>query len=178
MPRKFVIAIIGTGSDVEPAVSKARELGRLVAENGWVLITGGRNKGVMKAANRGAKQAKNCLNIGIINNRVVEISPDVDVAIITDTGEARNNIIVLSADVVIACGVDEAGTASEVALALKNGKHVILLGVNDSARGFFTGIGENRIRTATSPEEAIRIASELDLGLRGIKALRATKKAK
>jgi len=163
MPRKFVIAIIGSGSDVEPAVSNASELGRLVAEKGWVLITGGRNKGVMKAANCGAKQAKNCLNIGIINNRDVEISPDVDVAIVTDTGEAKNNIIVLSADVVIACGIDEAGTASEVALALKNGKHVILLEANDSARKFFTGIGENSIHTATSPEEAIHIASELDL---------------
>jgi uncharacterized protein (TIGR00725 family) len=177
MPRKFVIAIIGTGSDLEPAVSNASELGRLVAENGWALITGGRNKGVMKAANRGAKQAKNCLNIGIISNRVVEISPDVDVAIITDTGQARNNIIVLSADVVIACGVDGAGTASEVALALKNGNHVILLGANDSAQEFFISIGENRIHTAMSPEEAIQIASELDLSTTGIKAV-STRKPK
>lgn len=158
MPRKFVIAIIGTGSDVEPAVSKARELGRLVAENDWVLVTGGRNKGVMKAANRGAKQANNCLNIGIINNRVVEISPDVDVAIVTDIGEARNNIIVLSADIVIACGVDDAGTASEVSLALKAGKPVIVIGADDPAREFFARIGGETIQFVDSPSAAVEAA--------------------
>lgn len=159
--RKPVIAIIGTGRENEPAVSNARELGRLIAENGWVLITGGRDAGVMKAANEGAREAKDSLTIGILPERDAEISPAVDVAIVTDTGEARNNIIVLSADAVIACGVEGAGTASEVALALKNGKHVILLGENEAAREFFTGIGKNRIHRAESPEDAIQIARKL-----------------
>src|SRR5688572_14613180 len=56
MVRRPVIAIIGSGKDLEPAVSNARELGRLIAENGWVLITGGRDAGVMRAANEGAKE--------------------------------------------------------------------------------------------------------------------------
>ena len=55
MTRKPVIALVGTGRDIEPALSNARELARLIARNGWVLITGGRNAGVMKAANEGAK---------------------------------------------------------------------------------------------------------------------------
>jgi predicted Rossmann-fold nucleotide-binding protein len=42
MRRTPIIAIIGSGSEIEPAVSNARELGRSIAENGWVLITGGR----------------------------------------------------------------------------------------------------------------------------------------
>jgi uncharacterized protein (TIGR00725 family) len=161
MPRRPTIAIVGSGREIEPAVSNACELGRLIAEQGWVLITGGRDAGVMRAANDGAKSAKDSLTIGILPNRNAEISPAVDVAIVTDTGEARNNIIVLSADVVIACGIDGAGTASEVALALKNSKPVLLLGASDEARKFFVQIGGNSINIAQSVAEAIQIASDL-----------------
>ena len=157
--RKLIVAIIGAGRDTEPAISNAHELGRLIAENGWVLITGGRDAGVMKAANEGAKEA-NGLTIGILPNAEADVSPAVDVAIITDTGQARNNIIVLSADVVVACGVEGAGTASEVALALKNGKHVVLLGASKEAKQFFAGIAEGSIHIAESPEVAIRIVNE------------------
>jgi uncharacterized protein (TIGR00725 family) len=151
---------VGTGREAEAAVANARELGRWIAENGWVLMTGGRDDGVMKAANEGAKEVEGSLTIGILPNREAEVSHAVDVAIITDTGEARNNIIVLSADVVIACGVEDPGTASEVALAIKNGKPVILLGANETARLFFTGVGGEKIHLAESPAEAVRIASE------------------
>jgi len=155
MPRKPVIAVVGTGRDVEPAVSNARKLGHLIAENGWVLITGGRNAGVMKATNEGAKEIEGSLTIGILPNREAEVSRAVDVAIITDTGEARNNIIVLSADVVVACGIDGAGTASEVSLATKNGKNVVLVSANDDAAQFFTGIVKDQIHLAATPDEAI-----------------------
>src|SRR5688572_16879753 len=161
MKRRWVIAIVGAGRDIEPAISNARELGRLIGENGWVLITGGRNKGVMKAANQGAKRAKGGLTVGILPKSGGDVSPEVDVAIVTDTGQARNNIIVLSADIVIACGVDGAGTASEVALALKNGKNVILLGVNEDARRFFTGIDGDRVHLAETAEDAAKISRTL-----------------
>ena len=161
MARKPVIAIIGSGSDIEPAVSNARELGRLVAESNWVLIHGGRDAGVMKAASEGAKEATNGLTIGILPDRNAGISDGVDVAIVTETGQARNNIIVLSADVVIACGVDGAGTSSEVSLAIKNGKHVILLGVNEEAKKFFATIGDGKIHLANSATVAVKIAQEL-----------------
>ncbi len=46
------------------------------------------------------------------------MSQAIDIPILTDVGEACNNINVLSSRVVFACGM-EAGTASEVALALK-----------------------------------------------------------
>ena len=161
MTRQPTVAIIGAGRDTEPAVSNGRKLGRLVAENGWVLITGGRNAGVMKAANDGAKQVEGSLTVGILPNPEAEISPAVDVAIVTDTGEARNNILVLSADVVIACGVDGAGTASEVALAIKNGTDVILLNVDDGASRFFTRIGGQRVHAANSPDDAIVTVARL-----------------
>jgi uncharacterized protein (TIGR00725 family) len=161
MPRRPTIAVIGSGREIEPAVSNARELGRLIAEQGWVLITGGRDSGVMRAANEGAKSAKDSLTIGILPNRETKVSPAVDIAIITDTGEARNNIIVLSADVVIACGVEGAGTASEVALALKNGKQVVFLNASEEAINLFGRIGENQMHIAQSAEEVIRIATSL-----------------
>src|SRR5947208_14196355 len=113
MPRKTIVAVVGTGQETEPAISNARELGRLIAEHNWVLITGGRNAGVMQAANEGAKSVDGSLTVAILPKPETEISPDVDVAIVTDMGEARNNIIVLSADIVIACGVNDPGTATE-----------------------------------------------------------------
>jgi uncharacterized protein (TIGR00725 family) len=155
MSRKPVIAVIGSGTEIEPHVTNAQELGRLIAENGWVLLTGGRNAGVMKAANDGAKQVSASLTIGILPDRKGDISPDVDIAIITDTGEARNNIIGLSADVVVACGVVDPGTASEVALAIKNGKDAILLETGETASTFFVGIAGPKIHLANSPTEAI-----------------------
>jgi uncharacterized protein (TIGR00725 family) len=161
MGRAPVIAIIGSGTGGEPAILNARELGRLIAGNAWVLISGGRDSGVMKAANQGAKEAGNGITIGILPEQHSAVSPNVDVAIVTDTGQARNNIIVLSADVTIACGVDGAGTASEVSLAIKNGKHVILLGVNEEAKKFFATIGREKVLVAETPSEAIEIAKTL-----------------
>lgn len=157
MPRRTVIAVIGSGRDVEPAVSNAQEVGRLIAKNRWVLLSGGRDAGVMRAANRGAKEVEGNLTVGILPNREAAVSPDVDVAIVTDTGHSRNNIIVLSADVVIACGVDGAGTASEVALALKNRKPVVLLGSSEQAIGFFSTIGTDLLHNAESPSQAIDV---------------------
>jgi uncharacterized protein (TIGR00725 family) len=157
--RRSVIAIVGSGTATEAAVSNAHELGQLIAEQGWVLITGGRDAGVMKAANAGAKQAKESLTIGILPDASTEVSPGVDVAIVAGMGEARNNIIVLSADAVIACGVGDSGTASEVALAIKNRKPVILLDVADAARQFFSDIGGDDVHIAISPMQAIQVVS-------------------
>jgi len=130
----------------------------MVAENGWVLITGGRDSGVMKAASEGAKQIDGSLTVGILPTAVTEVCPAVDVPIITDIGEARNNVIVRSASVVIGCGASDAGTASEIALAIKAGKPVILLEGGFHANAYFRDIGEGRVRTAVSPTEAIALA--------------------
>ena len=156
MSRRPVIAVVGSGRDIGRDLSTAREMGRLIAANGWVLITGGRNAGVMREANAGAKEADG-LTIGILPNRDAEVSPDVDVAVVTDTGQARNNIIVLSADVVVACGVEGAGTASELALALKNGKPVILLEASGAAENFFREIGSIRVEAAGTPAAAVEL---------------------
>ena len=161
MGRRTIIAIVGSGSDNESAASNAHELGRLIAEEGWVLITGGRDAGVMKAANEGAKEVSSSLTIGIMPDPMTEPGSGVDVAIVTDTGEARNNIIVLSADVVVACGVDDPGTASEVSLAIKNRRPLILLEAKDDAKKFFGRIGAERVHVARMPVEALAILRRL-----------------
>lgn len=145
---------------LESDITNAFELGKRIAQQGWILLSGGRKQGVMHAVSEGAKSAGG-LTIGIIpttdNNNT---SDAVDIAIITGMGSARNNINVLSSDVVIACGMG-AGTASEVALALKAKKQVILLTENQKSIDFFQTIGKDKVHIATTSEEAIGIAQKL-----------------
>ena len=129
MTRKPVVGVMG-GADVGAEVcALARELGQRIAERGWVLLNGGRDAGVMRASAAGAHEAGGTV-IGILpDSDTSRAAPDLDYAIVTGMGDARNLINVLSSDVVIACP-GGAGTLSEVALALKNNKRVILLGWN------------------------------------------------
>jgi uncharacterized protein (TIGR00725 family) len=158
------LVIVGVMGPGEGATERDREnayqLGRAIAQEGWALITGGRNQGVMDSASRGAKEAGG-LTIGILPSADKDgISPFVDVPIVTGMGEARNNINVLSSDVVFACGMG-AGTASEVALAVKGRRHVILLDVGDQAAPFFVELDPNRVHVATDVENAVGTARHL-----------------
>jgi uncharacterized protein (TIGR00725 family) len=154
-----VIGVMGGGENATPqAVQWAERLGELIAAERWVLLTGGRRHGVMDAASQGAKQAGG-LVIGVIPEREPgDVSDAVDVAILTGMGNARNNINVLSSDVVIACGEAEAGTLSEVALAIKARKQVVLLNVDEDTRQFLTRVGHGLVATAATPEEAVELA--------------------
>ncbi|MBN1510717.1 MAG: TIGR00725 family protein [Phycisphaerae bacterium] len=129
--RKAIIGVMG-GSHVPPAIEQqAEQLGRAIAAQGWILLNGGRNCGVMAASARGAR-AEGGTTIGILpGQNTDDAAPDVDIAIVTGMGDARNLVNVLSSTVVVAMP-GGTGTASEVALALKNGKRVILLGFPDS----------------------------------------------
>ena len=141
-------------------LQNAYELGKLIAQQGWVLLTGGRNVGVMDAANQGAKSA-NGLTVGILpGNNTNDVSESVDLAIVTNLGNARNNINVLSADVVIACGMS-AGTAAEIALALKANKKVILLNNNQESKLFFQRLSPENIYFVHSLVEVIKITNKI-----------------
>lgn len=152
---------MGPGGDANPeAIAVAFELGQLIASEGWVLLTGGRDAGIMDAACKGAK-ASGGLTIGILPNADgVGMSDAVDIPIFTDMGQARNNINALSSRVVIACGMGP-GTASEIALALKARKKVILLGSTQEAVSFFRSLEEENVFVASQPDEAIAIAKTL-----------------
>ena len=135
----------------------AEELGELAARAGWIVLTGGRDTGVMRAALRGAKRVEGSLTVGVLPGRDPgDASPLADVAIATGMGEARNVVNVLSSDVVVACGTGGPGTASEAALALKAGKPLVLLAPSPEAAAFFPGLGPARV--AETAAAAVEIA--------------------
>ncbi len=152
---------MGAGNAATPQdLELAYQLGKLVAKQGWVLLTGGRKAGVMDAASGGAKAAGG-LVVGILpSNNTVGMSEAVDIPIVTDLGNGRNNINVLSSNVVIACGMS-LGTASEVALALKNLKPVILLNQSKSTYQFFAELASERVFRVETASQAIALVKEL-----------------
>ncbi|HVN78910.1 MAG TPA: hypothetical protein VMW38_07925, partial [Terriglobia bacterium] len=107
------------------------------------------------------KQISGSLTIGILPDLQSTVSPDVDVVIVTDMGNARNNINVLSSNIVVACGQGGAGTASEVALALKAGKQVILLAAPSLAKSYFQDLGKDLAFVAECPQEAVSLIKKL-----------------
>jgi hypothetical protein len=155
--RKIIIGVMGPGEGATNVdLANAYRLGQLIATEGWVLLTGGRKAGVMDAASQGAKAAGG-VTVGILpGNNLEGLSEAVDIAIVTDMGNARNNINVLSADVVIACGMG-IGTVSEIALALKNGKRVVLLTQDLNYQHFCQNLSPDRVFLANNPEEAIEL---------------------
>ncbi|WP_224088545.1 TIGR00725 family protein [Nostoc sp. MS1] len=153
--RKIIIGVMGAGEGATANdCENAYKLGELIAQAGWILLTGGRNVGVMEVASQGAKSA-NGLTIGILpGNQADGVSEAVDIAIITDMGNARNNINVLSSHVVIACGMG-AGTASEISLAVKANKATILLNNDTQTQAFFRKLSPENLYIVESVEEAI-----------------------
>jgi hypothetical protein len=147
MGRNF-IGVIGGGTAGEETLRLAEETGRLIAERGFLLICGGLG-GVMEAAAKGAKEAGGT-TVGILPGPDRKgANPYIDIPIATGFGEARNLIIIRSADILIAVG-GEYGTLSEIAFALKMGKPVI---------GLHTWDIPDVIKAGT-PAEAMGIAGE------------------
>ncbi len=159
--KKVIIGVMGPARATNQEMKWAFELGRLIAEEGWVLLTGGRNMGVMDAASQGAKSADG-LTIGILRTGEPEkISKHVDLPIVTGMGNARNAINVLSSDIVITCGTTSSGTLSEIALALKEGKPVVVLNRDSLTRKFLKKIGGRSICFSGSPMEAIKLTKRI-----------------
>lgn len=118
-----LIGVIGGSSATAEEVALAEEVGRALAENGAVLICGGRG-GVMESACRGAQEAGG-LTIGILPGPDrSEANPYVALAIPTGIGYARNAIITRSAEAVIAIA-GSFGTLSEIAFSLDFGTPVV-----------------------------------------------------
>jgi hypothetical protein len=158
--KQTIIGVMGPGKGATQLdLEYAYQLGQLIAEKGWILLTGGRASGVMEAANQGAKSAQG-LTVGILPTADgVGTSEAVDIAILTNLGNARNAINVLSSDIIIACGMG-AGTASEVALAIKENKTVILLNQTSESQAFFKQLASQKIFIAKTPLEAIQVVQE------------------
>ena len=150
---KPYIAVVGPGENAtEESIDDALLVGRRIAERGWVMVCGGRAAGVMAAAARGVKAAGG-LSIGILPGPDrVGASDDLTLSIPTGLGEARNAVVITAADAVIACGMNP-GTASEVSLALRARKPIVLVRPAPGTLAFFAGLGT--VHEALSADDAI-----------------------
>jgi uncharacterized protein (TIGR00725 family) len=150
MTRRRVIAVIGAGDAEAALCAVAREVGREIAARGAVLVNGGRG-GVMKAAAQGTRAAGGH-TLGILPGYDCDDANEyIEFAVATGMHEARNVIVVASADAVIALA-GESGTLSEIAMATKLGRPVVAL----NSWPELTGLSR-----AADPAQAVKLALEL-----------------
>jgi uncharacterized protein (TIGR00725 family) len=158
MPERLQIAVVGAATCDEPTAAMARATGEEIARAGAVLLTGGRG-GVMEAAASGAHGAGG-LSIGLLPGIDAAASPpndQLDVTLYTGLHQARGQILVLSADAVVAVGGGW-GTLSEIALALKFRVPVVLLASWELRRP--DGLSDPLLFHARTPADAIAIARQ------------------
>lgn len=163
------VGIIGDSLE-KPELNKiAEEMGRKLASSGITVITGGRD-GVMGAVSKGAGSVSNrpqtARVIGILPGiRKDEGNQHLDYAIPTGIGWARNQIVVLASDIVIAIG-GGAGTLSEIAYAWAYNKPVLAFknveGWSDKLGGQkIDGKRSDSIIGVSSPDEAMDIINDI-----------------
>ena len=150
------LAVVGGGSCDDRHQDLAHQTGRAIGDAGAVLLCGGRG-GVMAAAAAGARSAGG-LTVGILPGAGPEESspnPDIELALFTGMGQARNQILVLSAGAVIAIGGGW-GTLTEIALARKHEIPVVLLSSWRLERP--DGIPEAGLMRAETAQQAVEMA--------------------
>jgi uncharacterized protein (TIGR00725 family) len=152
VPRHYV-AVVGPGAEADPAsalLEAGREVGRELALAGAAILCGGLG-GVMEAVSLGAQEGGG-LCVGLLpGEQRDEGNRHLSLALATGLGEARNALIVQASDAVIAIG-EGYGTLSEIALALRAGKHVVGLQTWDLATS------DARMHVAVGAAEAVRLA--------------------
>ena len=114
------VAVIGPSApERQTTVGAAREAGRLLAQRGYVVVTGGLG-GIMAAAAAGASSAGGTAVAILPGTYRQDASPGHSIVIPTGMGEMRNALIVRTVDAVLAVG-GAWGTLSEIALAARTG---------------------------------------------------------
>ncbi len=116
------VAVVGSGADWE---TSAEEVGRLLAEGGCTVVTGGLDE-VMAAAHRGAKAAGGVTLAILPGESRHAANPWADHVVVSGIGHARNLAVAASGDAVIAIG-GSYGTIAEMAFALRLGRRVVAL---------------------------------------------------
>lgn len=150
----MIVGVIGGNSVTSKEGAMARDVGRLLAEEGHTLVCGGLF-GVMEESCRGAKEAGGT-TVGILpGSDTKEANPYVTVPIATGMGVARNTLIIRTADVFIAIA-GSYGTLTEIATALNLGKRVVSLKSWELDK--LSGIDRSLFLSASTPEEAVRLA--------------------
>ncbi len=157
---KKVIGIMGPRNAKGSELTNSYEIGKYCADKGYVTLTGGSNAGVMNEALKGAKE-NGGLTMGILpTDDRSQFSEFIDIPIITTMKTGRNYLNVLSSDVLIACGMG-VGTSSEISMAIKDNKKVILVGMFDEAIAFYKKLAGDKIVIAKDYNEAIKALEEM-----------------
>lgn len=157
--RRTVVGVMGGSVADEATAQQAYALGRLIAERGWVLLNGGRPSGVMEASARGAHDAGG-LTVGVLYDDDRDgAAAGIDIVIPTGMGAARNIINVLASDVVVACR-GSGGTLSEIALALRFQRPVVLLDFDPGA-SFLEAAGAGRAYHAPTAAAAVALVERI-----------------
>ena len=116
------VSVVGSGAEHE---ANAEQVGRLLAERGATVVTGGLGE-VMAAAARGAKGAGGT-TVGILPGETrADANPWLDHVVVTGIGHGRNLAVVASGEAVIAVG-GRYGTLAEIGFALTLGRPVVVL---------------------------------------------------
>lgn len=153
------VAVIGGGEAGDGILALARDVGREIARAGCVLICGGLG-GVMEASARGAKEEDGTTLAILPGESKEEANPYMDLRVVTAMSHARNAIIARSAEFLIAVG-GEMGTLSEIALALKEGKPVIVMECDSDIINALKEIRGENLYFASSPREAVKMGLKI-----------------
>ena len=137
------VSVVGGSTVTDETYEQARRVGQTLAERGHEVVCGGLG-GVMKAACRGADE-RGGHTVGILPGEdPAAANRYVETAIATGLGNARNAVVVLNGDAVVA--VDgHTGTLSEIALARDYGRPVAGLDTHEPE-----GLGVVAVGTATA----------------------------
>ncbi|MCI9365555.1 MAG: cytochrome [Clostridia bacterium] len=153
---KKIIGIMGPTNAIEDDLINAYQIGKYCAENNYITLTGGLKYGIMNEALKGAKE-NGGLTVGIMpTDDKSEYSKYVDIPIITTMKAGRNYIETLTSDIIVACGIS-AGTSSEISLAIKPKKKIILIGLDENTNNFYQNLAPNQVFIAKNYMEAIKI---------------------
>jgi len=123
------VSVIGGGTVTAEEYDAAREVGRLLGDRGHVVVCGGHG-GVMEAVCEGASAAGG-RTVGILPGEDPRAANEyVDVPVATGLGHARNALVVLNGDAVVAVA-GESGTLTELGFALVYGRPVVGLNTHE-----------------------------------------------
>ncbi len=148
------VSVIGGGTITDEQAARAERVGRELAARGHTVVCGGRG-GTMAAVCRGAK-AEGGTTIGILPGERREAANDyVDHPIATGLGHARNALVPLNGDAVIALA-GGVGTLSELGFAGIYDRPVVGLETHEVA----AGIDLETVDTPAAAVDAVEAALE------------------
>jgi hypothetical protein len=158
LERRRLVAVIGD-ANVQPGLPKyvlAEELGRLLVDAGFRVLTGGLG-GVMEAACRGARSSSRYQpgdTVAVLpGHDPADANPFVDVVIPSGLDHVRNSIVA-HADAVIAIG-GGAGTMSEICLAWIYKRLVVALRVDGWSGKIADQRVDERVRYPDEPDDRV-----------------------